>query len=225
MRLTEMLKKDREQFSKLPDRKSRMNFIWDYYKIPIIAFLSVAAVVLLVLVNDLSHQGVCMYALLLNNDSLVVECDDTIFDRLLEEADFNMKGKKTDVNARLSLGKELNENEDVETLQVLTALFMVSDLDLYVADQYYFDYFAGEDGYADLSLLIERDLLEANSDDLYRSVTSSGREIISGIILHEGSPLHEAGYYHNDVIMGVVAKGENMDAALAFVKQVLRDRN
>ena len=225
MRLTEMLKKDREQLSKLPDRKSRMTFIWDYYKIPIIALVSILVIALLALINNISHQGVCMYAVLLNNDSLIVECDDKLFDRILKEADFDTKGKKTDVNANLSLGRELNENEDVETLQVLTALFMVSDLDLYVADQYYFDYFASENGFADLSLLIGKDLLDANSDDLYHYTDSSGQDIVAGIILHEGSPLHEAGYYHNDVIMGAVAKGENLDAAIAFVKQVLSDRN
>ncbi|MBQ9425897.1 MAG: hypothetical protein IJU42_08145 [Erysipelotrichaceae bacterium] len=225
MKLSEMLKQDRKKFSELPDSKSRMNFIWDYYKIPIIAFLSVLAIALISLLSNIGHQGICMYALLLNNDSLVVECDDTVFDRILQESDFNTRGKKTDVNARFSLGRELNENADIETLQVLTALFTVSDLDLYVADQYYFDYFAKEDGFADLSLLIDKDLINRNEDDLYYYVNDNGQRTLAGIILHEGSPVHEAGYYHNDVIMGVVAKAENLDAALAFVKQILTDRN
>ncbi len=110
---------------------------------------------------------------------------------------------------------------DIETLQVLTALFTISDLDLYAAPKEWFDYFAKEGGYADLSLLIDKQVLQKHEKDLYYSKDEKGREILSGIILHEGSPLHEAGYYHDDVIIGVPVHAVNMDVAVSFLKLLL----
>ena len=182
-------------------------------------------IVIMMLINNLGRGKVGMYAVLVNTDSLVTECDSTVFDKYVELGGWDLGNKKTDVNDRYMLGAENNEAADVETLQVLTALFSISDMDLYAADRQYFDYFAAEGGFADLSLLIEKDLLDRVGDDLYYTENSDGTRVLSGIILHDGSPLHKAGYYHNDVYIGVVARAENLDAALSFVKGILSDIN
>jgi len=225
MSFTERLNKDREQLSRLPDNKSRFMFIWDYYKIPIIVVLSVLALFVILLVSNIGRKDASMYVVLLNNDSSLHECDSTIFDETLKKTEIDLKGKSVDVNDKLSAGREGNEAEDIETMQILTALFTISDLDLYVADKKYFDYFLKDGGYADLSLLLDQDLLERYKDDLYYWENQNGQKILCGIILHEDSLLHKAGYYHDDVIMGVVANANNLDAAIGFIRQMLSDRN
>ena len=165
-----------------------------------------------------------MYVVLLNNDSSLVECDAKVFDKVLENSSIDLKGKEVDVNDKLMLGFEDNEKADIETLQILTALFTISDLDLYVADQKYFDYFAEDGGYCDLSRLIDKELLEKVSSDLYYLEDSNGYKYVAGIILHKGSILHEANYYHDDVIMGVTANANNMDVAIEFIRLMLSDR-
>ncbi len=222
MRLSERLKKDREQLKKLPDRRSRMTFIWDYYKIPILTLTCVLAVSLIAALNNIGRPGVSMYVVLLNNDSSIVKCDDTVFDRYLEKAGLDLSGKKANIAVDYSLGNEFNESADIETLQVLTALFTVSDLDLYVAEEEYFEYFAREDGFADLSVLMEKFLLEKHREDLYYCDTASGNRVLSGIILHQGSPLHEASYYHDDVIIGAVNNGAHFEEAVAFIREILK---
>ena len=134
-----------------------------------------------------------------------------------------MKGKTSSVNTELSLGLSNNEAADMETMQVLTALFSISDLDVYVAPEEYFEYFAANNGFADLSVLIDAGLLE--KEDLYRYDNGTENQPVQGIILHDGSPLHKAGYYHDDVIIGVVGNATNLDEAIALVTQLLRDRN
>ncbi len=222
MRLSERLKKDREQLEKLPDRRSRLTFIWDYYRIPILALACVLAVSLIAAVNNIGRPKVSMYVVLLNNDSSIVKCDDGVFDRYLEKAGLALPGKKTNIAVDHSLGNEFNESADIETLQVLTALFTVSDLDLYVSPEEYFEYFAREDGLADLSELIEGSLLEKHREDLYYCDTSNGRHVLAGIVLHPGSPLHEASYYHDDVIIGVVSNAVHMEEAVAFITEILK---
>ena len=225
MTFIERLNKDRQQLSRLPDNKSRVTFIWDYYKIPIIVFLSVLLLSVILLISNIGRKDASMYVVLLNNDSSLRECDSTIFDETLKKTDLDLKGKSVDVNDKLSVGQEGNEAEDIETMQILTALFTISDLDLYVADKQYFDYFLEDGGYADLSLLIDQNLLERYKDDLYYWENQYGQKTLCGIILHNDSMLHKAGYYHNDVIMGVVANANNLQAAVEFIRQMLSDRN
>lgn len=225
MTFIERLNKDRQQLFRLPDNKSRVTFIWDYYKIPIIVFLSVLFLSVILLISNIGRKDASMYVVLLNNDSSLRECDSTIFDETLKKTDLDLKGKSVDVNDKLSVGQEGNEAEDIETMQILTALFTISDLDLYVADKQYFDYFLEDGGYADLSLLIDQNLLERYKDDLYYWENQYGQKTLCGIILHNDSMLHKAGYYHNDVIMGVVANANNLQAAVEFIRQMLSDRN
>ena len=215
------ISKDRKCLETLPDRKSRMQFIWDYYKIPILTVLFLLTVAVIALFSNAGKADVKMYAVLLNSDSLVAECDDAVFEMILEDAGVDMKGKRVDVNASLALGKDYSEIEDAETLQVLTALFTVSELDVFVADEERFVMFIDQDGFCDLGKLIEADVLNRHAEDLYRYEDSKGNTITGGIILHEGSPIHKAGYYHDDVVLGVVAGADNMDAAIVFVKQLL----
>ncbi len=225
MTFIERLNKDRQQLFRLPDNKSRITFIWDYYKIPIIVFLSVLLLLVILLISNIGRKDASMYVVLLNNDSSLRECNSTIFDETLKKTDLDLKGKSVDVNDKLSVGQEGNEAEDIETMQILTALFMISDLDLYVADKQYFDYFLEDGGYADLSLLIDQNLLERYKDDLYYWENQYGQKTLCGIILHNDSMLHKAGYYHNDVIMGVVANANNLQVAVEFIRQMLSDRN
>ena len=225
MKINERIARDRETYRNLPDRKSRINFIWDYYKIPIIAFLTVIGLGLIMIISNIGRKDASMYVVLLNNDSSLVECDPSIFDEQLSKSSLDLKGKTVDVNDKLSVGYEGNEAADIVTMQILTALFTISDLDLYVADKKYFDYFLEDGGYCDLSLVLDEDLLNKYKDDLYYWENSNGQKILCGIVLHNGSIIHKAGYYHDDVIMGVVSNANNMEVAVEFIRLMLSDRN
>ena len=224
MKISERIARDKETFRQLSDKKSKINFIWDYYKIPIIAFLNVISLGLVLVISNIGRKDASMYVVLLNNDSSLVECDPTVFDQELNKSSLDLKGRTVDVNDKLSVGHEGNETADIETMQVLTALFTISDLDLYIADQKYFDYFLEDGGYCDLSTLIDKDLLEEYGDDLYYWENTKGQRILCGIVLHNGSIIHKAGYYHNDVIMGVVSNANNLEVAVEFIRQMLSDR-
>ncbi|MBQ9036434.1 MAG: hypothetical protein IJ115_03125 [Erysipelotrichaceae bacterium] len=225
MKWREQLEKDKKQLAELKTTEKKIQFIWDYYKIPIITVTVVVAILIISAISNIGRQNTKMYVVLLNNDSLVSECDETVFNRMLENGGIDMSKSKVDVNKDLSLGREHNEAADMETLQVLTALFSISDLDVYVADKENFDYFVKEDGFANLNVLLDRNLLEEYEDDLYVYQDSRGNTVTGGIILHSDSLLHKAGYYHDDVIIGIVGRAVNLDEAVTFVNELLRSRN
>ena len=223
MKLIDRLKKDRETLDTLKTRKEKLIFLWDYYKVPIISIISVLLICSYSLISSLTKKPVILYAVLLNSDSQIVEVESNVFIDELSKAGIDTEGKEVDINDYLTLGMDNKESEDIETLQVLNALFTITDLDVFVGYKEDFDQFKDKDAFCDLSLLIDKQLLNKHSDDLYKYKDSSGKQIVGGIILHENSPLHKAGYYHSDVIIGVASNSVYMDNALAFIRQLLSD--
>ena len=80
---------------------------------------------------------------------------------------------------------------------------------------------AVQDAFVDLSLFLEPELYENTGSEPHWYENGEGRTILGGIVLKEGSALHQAGYYHANVVIGVAANAENLDAAVTFVRQVL----
>ena len=49
--------------------------------------------------------------------------------------------------------------------------------------------------------------------------------MLAGIILPNESVFHKAGYYHDEAILGVVGRADNLEAAVAFVTEFLKGAN
>ncbi len=223
MNLKEQFKVDIERYKGLKTRGEKAAFVWDYYKYPIIAIGTALVILILVLLNNIGRVKTSMYMVMVNSDAAYVECDDSGIQDILERSDFETGGKKIEINASYTIGSPGSTTSDLETIQVLNALFTISDMDIYIADRTYFDYFAGQDAYADLSLLIDKELLEKWENNLYYVDNSSGQRILAGIIIPKDSVFYKAGYYHDEAILGVAGRADNLEAAVQFVTTFLKD--
>lgn len=212
------LRADLEKLKKL-EPKARVQFIWDYYKLPIIAVAVSLVLLVFVAGNNFSRREVAMYAVFVNTDQTDLEPDAALLDAMLEGAGADMRKKHIDITANLTLGQ--NELYDGETIMVLAALFGISDLDLFAADEAVFRRYADQNAFADLSRLIEPELLAGHEGDLYYYDTEEGQRVLGGIVIHPGSVLHRAGYYHADVVVGAAINGENLELAIRFIKALL----
>lgn len=220
MKIKERIKADRKVFSSLSGQ-SKAYFIWDYYKIPIIATVSVLLLALLAALTWAGKRDVAMYAVFVNSDAAVAQTKPEQLDALLVRSEVDMDGKTIDITADLTLGQDEFQENDGQTIQMLAALFGISGLDVFAAEEETFDRYALQDAFVDLSLFLEPELYESNGCKPYWYVGGDGRTILGGIVLKPGSALHEAGYYHTDAVIGVAANAENLDTAVAFVQQVL----
>lgn len=216
-KITKQIRADRERLRTLT-REQKKQFIWDYYKLPIIVAASAVFLVLLTLVTNIGRGDTVLYAVLINADD---SGDGEVFARLLTQSGVDMTGRRVDVNAGYSLNMEGSEASDANTVQVLAALFGIGDLDLFAADERVFASYAAQGAFVDIALFVDADVLSAHADDLYTYEDSYGNRILGGIWLREGSPLHEAGYYTGDVLLGAAARAEHLDEALAIIKMVL----
>ena len=223
MTVKERLKADKKTLATL-DKAAKRQFIWDYYKMPITAALVIVILAACAIVSLTTQQKTALYAVFVNTDVTDEVRDTEIFDAMLEQGGINMNRRKVDVTADLYLGQEYNSMYDGQTIQVLASLFGISGLDVFAADKEVFDRYASQDAFADLAILVDKELLEEYSDDLYYYENSDGKTILGGIILHSGSVLHQTGYYHGDVIIGAAVKAQNLEEAIVFIHEVLRNK-
>jgi hypothetical protein len=222
VKLAQQLAADRETLKRL-EGKAKGRFIWDYYKIPIIVLAALILLGAIAVGAAVSHGKTALYAVFVNADRLDTGHDPAALEALLEQEGFPLGRRHVDLTADLTLGNEQDVGRDGQTIQVLAALFGISGLDFFAADPATFERYAVQEAFADLSRILApeywQDLPEA--DRIYCE-TSDGRRPLQGIILHAGSPLHEAGYFHGDVAVGAAINGENPDAALALIRALLR---
>ena len=174
------------------------------------------------LLTNAGREEVALYAVFVNTDVSLEEPDASALNALAEAAGIPMEGKTVDLTANLTLGQTYSEAADAQTVQVLAALFGISDLDLFAADQAVFERYAQQDAFADLSVLIDRELLAGA--DLY-TYSVEGKTVTGGIVLHPGSVLHRAGYYHGDVIVGAAINAEHLEEAVAMLRAMLEAQN
>ena len=221
MKLRQRWEKDREALKKLSGRDKWL-FVWDYYRIPLIAAACVMLLTAITLLTNAGREEVALYAVFVNTDVSLEEPDASALNALAETAGIPMEGKTVALTANLTLGQTYSEAADAQTVQVLAALFGISDLDLFAADQAVFERYAQQDAFADLSVLIDRELLAGA--DLY-TYSVEGKTVTGGIVLHPGSVLHRAGYYYGDVIVGAAINAEHLEEAVAMLRAMLEAQN
>ena len=220
MRLIETLRRDRETLRTL-DRKARLQMIWDYYRIPIIALLCVIVLTALTLTIRINAAGTVFYAVFINAEEGGEKAG---LEDLLTRGGVALDGRTIDVQSNYALRYDDPANGYAETVQVLAALFGIGDLDVFAADEAVFTAYADKDAFVDLSLFIEKeDLAKVQQYVRPGDGVQTRAERVEGIRLVAPSPLHEAGYYAGPVVIGVAANARNLDEALAFVKQLVKE--
>ena len=134
MKLSERIRRDRQRYAALSPSEKR-TFLWDYYKIPILALVCAVLLGSIALLEGLNSRSVALYAVLVNADP-DTQAAQTCLEDLLTDSGMDLKGKRVDADVSLSLGRENQESEDAKTVQVLAALFGVSGLDFFAAMRY-----------------------------------------------------------------------------------------
>lgn len=224
-RMKAQFRQDLDNLRKLSGRK-KLQFIWDYYKLPIISAALVLVFLILALVIRAPQKDTAVYVVWVNS---IAQEENGYFDDLLARTGADTEKQHADVNTSLSLGIPGNEASDAQTLQVLAALFGIGDLDLFISDADIFENYAVRDAFADLSELLEPELLSAlheyAEERVYYITDAEGKEIIAGYRIPEDSGAAEAGYFTagTEVITGVLENALNRDTAVKILQEMIRE--
>ena len=136
-----------------------------------------------------------------------------------------MKGKKINLECNYSLSFDEPTDSDIATLQVLSALFGIGDLDLFVSDKDVYDKFALKNGFSDLRAYIPSDILSANEDKIYYYTDEKGNTAPVGIYVKDTEKLTGGGTPKGELLAGIVSRAENADRAGKVLESLLIVQN
>ncbi len=212
------LRHERETFRRLKG-KAKLQFIWDYYKIPVIALLLAIAVICINTGYAVTRGKTQMYLVMVN----AAEGDPEAVQLQAREAGVIGEDRRIQIESTYSLKMDGSAETDGETVMVLAALFGIGDMDVFAANDEVFQMYTAQDGFENLGVLLPQELQQKFSADLVRYTNEQGNEKVGGVVLHEGSALHRAGYYSGDVVIGVAVQAEHLEEAVAFIRMLLED--
>ena len=216
-KLRHFLQSEKEKLRGL-NRRQRLQYFWDYYKLPIGAVLLAAAMLIYTLCYNAGPGKIDLNAVLVN----AREGDSTLFSQALQAGGWKSPQVSVDTTLTYTNAAELAE-EDVATIQVLFAQFTMGEMDLFAANPEVFQRYTDQDGFENLGLLLPQQLQQTHPERLIRYTTEDGQEKIGGILLESGSPLHTGGYYSGPVAVGIVSRCKHLDEALAVIEFLLEN--
>ena len=148
-KLRHFLQSEKEKLRTL-NRRQRLQYFWDYYKLPIGAVLLAAAMLIYTLCYNAGPGKIDLNAVLVNAQ----EGDSTLFSQALQAGGWKSPQVRVDTTLTYTNAAELAE-EDVATIQVLFAQFTMGDMDLFAANPEVFQRYTDQDGFENLGLVGE----------------------------------------------------------------------
>lgn len=208
---------EKEKWKRMNGRE-RLQYLWDYEKIPIFAAALVLVLGIYALCYHTGRGKTDLFIVLVNTDQLLEEeaRSDDVFHRLLGD---EKKTIQLDVDAGMTLRQAWETvDTDVQTMQVLSVLFGIGDMDVFAADPDIFTLFAEKDGFEDLGLLLPQEWQAAHPDLLIRYTNEGGQSKAGGLRLLPGSPLHEAGIFSGEAVIGIASRAAHLEDALRLIR-------
>lgn len=192
----------------------KLEHIWEYYKLAILAVVFIVVVVVYAIVKVVTPEpDIVMNALLVNSNSFEVSEEDA-FDSYLKENGYDIEHETINVNTALYMDTENGGQASVTSYQALIAMVMVGEIDLLVADEGVISMIGVGQGLLEMEEVLPPELLEKYQDRLYTvEDIETGATYICGIRLSEGHLLQQNGYYGGEILAAIPYSAVNKDVA------------
>ena len=210
-----------QQLSGMPFPKKVLH-LWMYYKPAIFAALALFLLLVFGLIRLVRPPKQTVLEITAVNANPVA-VDLSAFDSFLTDAGYDPAREviKVDTSFRISRS-EVSEIND-SSYQILIARLLARDVYLCLLDRQMFSALEGQNAFQDLSEPIARSLDPTEAPLFIHSTDSSGRDIISGIILKD-SLLHRMGLYTGDVIATIPAFSPDDELAWQMIVFLLQSQ-
>ncbi len=161
----------------------KLAYYWYYYKWFVIVAIFVAIVMIVGIrqIVQQSKKDYLMSVIMVNDDSYKVDESD-YFDRFLKEYKYD-SNVQLNIDGGYDLDFEGGQAVDISAVQILAAMFVNGDVDIFVSDQAVFDAECERNGFTDLRQLIPEEELEVLGDLVYYGVDADGDTKPYGIYL------------------------------------------
>ena len=209
----------KETFKSLSGKK-KIEFIYDYYKLPIIGTLLAIIVISYMTYSFITKQdiycNITYYGSTINTDN---------FNKLKDTLNENILGndkKSTIFTDSLLITANSNYGDDPTTTQAFAVKLAANELDILLIEKNNFEYFAANNMLLDLSSLEGFDSLNISEEDLVTVKDQSGNSNLYGIKVDNLNLLKDCGFDAENTILSIAISSNRHEEVIkvlsAFTK-------
>ena len=202
--------------------KNKLNYVWDYYRLPIGIILILTIIFIAIFNHYSSMKESVMNAVFINGYSPYEGLPG--LEEFFDSQGFDADTQEIQIVTSLKLTlTDATYMDDYYTLESLNAMFAVGDMDIFAAPKQLYSQFAPAGYVADLRSVFSEEELSVYRDLLiYVENTETGENIPCGFDMSENKWLKEFEYYsEGDCHMGIPANADGPEIAKAFLLYLL----
>lgn len=195
--------------------KAKIQYIWDYYKIPIFAVLCAAAFIVSLIVHYASLKETVLNVIMINTLNPFEE-NNCAADEFFSRQGFDPNSEEIILDNSLTI---LEDDSSTSTYnnQKLFIKFAAGEADILFAPEFLFEQYAERGILMPLSDYLTEDELTAYSDFFVYGADPVTEEIVPcGIKLTQNNWLSEHGYYPDTIYFGIACNTAAKETAVDF---------
>lgn len=206
----------KEKFKTLSTKK-KVEFIYDYYKLPIIAVL-LGIIIISYMVYSIATKQDTYCNITYYGSNAVSEELSTIKDTLNERLLSNDKKSSIFIES-IFISPDSNYGDDPTSTQAFAVKLAANEIDILLINKNYFNYFAAHDMLLDLNSLTGFDSLNLTENDLITAKNQSGNENLYGIKINNLNLLKDASFDLDNTILAIAVSSQRNDQVLQVLKE------
>lgn len=202
------------------DFKGKMQYIWDYYKLPIIVII-LAAIFITSIVQTMIKNSV---EVVLNgyfiNSYFSEEDTEQLAADFAAYAGINLNDVNINMDANISYNPEATDQMTYAALTKITAMIQLQEIDFIICDRKTFEYFSSMEAFTDLPSILPEVLYKTSEQDFIEATDSD-----TGNIQKVGLPVEStvlANAYTEPVYFGILKNGSHTETSIRFLEYMLQ---
>lgn len=208
----------KEKYKSLSGKK-KLEFIYDYYKFPIIGTLLAIIII-----------GYMAYSFATKQD---IYCNITYYGSTVNSENFNQIKDKLNENIlgndkrssiftdTMLINFNSNYGDDPTTTQAFAVRLAANEIDILLAEKNNFEYFAANNMLLDLNLLEGFNTLNISSDNLATAKDESGTDKIYGIKVDNLNLLKDAGFDNENTILCIAISSNRHEEIIKVLNEFI----
>lgn len=215
------MEKIQTPFRKMPP-KQKLEHIWEYYKLPIFGIGAGIFLIIYIIYKAVTPDPEAVLNVTLVNANGYQVAEEDTFIRYLKEQGYDLTQETAYINTSLTLDGERGGQATATSMQVLSAMVMVGEIDLLVGDEYTLQVVGSGGGLMPMDQVLTPEQMEKYGDRLCAVENpETGQQQICGVWLGENNLLVQDGYYFEKVLVSVPYTAAHTELAAEMIGYLL----
>ncbi|MCI5920306.1 MAG: transporter [Roseburia sp.] len=202
--------------------KAKAQYIFDYYKWPILIGIVVLIILIKVIIHFVTYKEPVLNVTMVNCYQTAENTDTSSFDDFFEKEGFDAAKECIGFTNSLTWNPKSNDSMSVSSYESIALHITAGDEDVFFAPPDVFEALAPDGCMLDLRTLFSDEELDSYSDFLVYTTDSETQETYPcGFALKNNPWITEHEYYDDTCYLGILYTSKHKDTALDFVDYII----